>query len=257
MVIDSDGYKINVRITGEGEKTAVILDGWGTSLETYNFIADCINDKMRVIQFDLPGFGQTEEPKKSLCVDEYADIVCGILEKLEVKEATLIGHSFGGRLIIKLASRESIPFKITDIVLIDAAGIKYKSFAKFFKVMSYKIKKTIFLSKPFYSLFKSKVDEWKKSQGSADYREASDVMKGCLVKAVNEDLTKYLSHIECDALLIWGDKDTATPLKFGKIMEKKIKNAGLCVIKGGGHFSFADNPELFRRIIRCYFKVDR
>ena len=53
MNITINGYNIDYNITGEGDKTVVILQGWGTKHEIYNQIAACINTKYRVVQFDF------------------------------------------------------------------------------------------------------------------------------------------------------------------------------------------------------------
>ena len=45
------------------------------------------------------------------------------MDGLNIKKATLIGHSYGGRVIIKLASRDTLPFTIHKIVLVDSAGV--------------------------------------------------------------------------------------------------------------------------------------
>lgn len=105
MKINIDNYSINYKISGQGE-TVVILQGWGTSMDLYDTVANTINSRYRVIQFDFPGFGQSDEPAEPWSVDDYADFVLKFLDKLGVTEASLIGHSYGGRVIIKLASRE-------------------------------------------------------------------------------------------------------------------------------------------------------
>ena len=56
MKISIQGYNINYKITGEGEQTLVILQGWGTKLEVYDSVAASVNHKYRVVQFDFPGF---------------------------------------------------------------------------------------------------------------------------------------------------------------------------------------------------------
>ena len=81
------------------------------------------------------------------------------------------------------------------------------------------------------------------------------MMKKCMVMAVNEDLTECLPKIKQETLLIWGDKDTATPISDAKLMEEKIPDAGLAVISGAGHFSFLEQPAVFRSIMRSYFKI--
>lgn len=256
MNIEVDGYNICYKITGTGEKTVVILQGWGTDLGVYDSVAAAVNgEKYRVIQFDFPGFGGSDEPKEAWDVDGFADFFCRFMEVLEVKQATLIGHSYGGRVIIKLAARESLPFEITNIILIDSAGIMPKrSAAQKWKIRRYKILKKILNMKLIYALFPEVIDDWRSRQGSADYRNATPMMRQCMVKAVNEDLTELLPKIKQEVLLIWGDKDTATPIGDAYIMEERIPNCGLAVIPGTGHFSFLEKPAQFRGIMEAYLK---
>ncbi len=255
MNVEVDGLNIGYKITGTGEETVVMLQGWGTDLGVYDSVADTINGKYRFVQFDLPGFGSSDEPKEPWNVDAYADFFLHFMEKLGIGEATLIGHSYGGRIIIKLAARESIPFEIKNIVLIDSAGIMPKRTIKQkFNIRKYKIIKKIVSVKLIYALFPELIDDWRSQQGSADYRNASPMMRQCMVMAVNEDLTDLLEKIKQDTLLIWGDKDTATPISDGKLMEEKIPNSGLAVLQGCGHFSFLENPAVFRSIMRSYFE---
>ena len=76
MNIKVDGYNICYKISGDGDETVVILQGWGTDLGVYDSVANAINEKYRVIQFDLPGFGGSDEPKEAWNVDAYADFFC-------------------------------------------------------------------------------------------------------------------------------------------------------------------------------------
>ena len=258
MNIEICGYNVHYKISGAGEKVAVILQGWGTNLEIYDSVAKSISDEYRVVQFDFPGFGGSDEPKEPWNVDAYADFFCKLMDALDIKEATLIGHSYGGRVIIKLASRDSLPFDIEKIVLIDSAGIiPRKTFVQKVKIRKYKILKKILNLKVIYFLFPELIDDWRSRQGSADYRNASSMMKKCLVMAVNEDLTDCLHKIKQDTLLIWGDKDTDTPIEDAKIMEQEIPNSGLTVLEGAGHFSFLEQPRRFREIITVYLQVEK
>ena len=234
MKINVNGYEIAYQITGEGEDTVVILQGWGTELATYNSVAACISDRYRVVQFDFPGFGASDEPREPWAVEDYAKFFLDFMAALGIQKATLIGHSYGGRVIIRLAARESLPFTIERIVLIDSAGIlPKKTWKQKIKIRRYKVLKKIVNLKLVYAI--------------------CPMMRQCLVKAVNEDLTELLPRIRQDTLLIWGDLDTATPIADAKLMEEKIPGAGLAVIPGTGHFSFLENPALFRNIMHAYF----
>jgi pimeloyl-ACP methyl ester carboxylesterase len=130
-----------------------------------------------------------------------------------------------------------------------------KSFKQKVNIKKYKVLKKILNMKVIYALFPELIDDWRSRQGSADYRNATPIMRQCLVKAVNEDLTELLPKIKQDTLLIWGDKDTATPIEDARLMEEKIPSSGLAVLKGAGHFSFLEQPNIFRNIMRSYFEI--
>ncbi len=256
MQINVDGYNICYKITGSGSKTAVMLQGWGTDLGMYDSVANAINDEYTFVQFDFPGFGGSDEPKEAWNVDAYADFFLKLMDALKIESASLIGHSYGGRVIIKLASRKDIPFTIENIVLIDSAGIvPEKTLKQKLKIANYKILKNIFGIKLIYTLFPELVEDWRNRQGSDDYRNASPIMRRCLVMAVNEDLRHLLPDIKQDTLLVWGDKDTATPISDAKIMESMISGSGLVVLNGCGHFSYLEQPAVFKNILRSYFKI--
>ena len=69
---------------------------------------------------------------------------------------------------------------------------------------------------------------------------------------MNTDLRDILPNITCPTLLIWGDKDTATPIEDAKIIEGLIPDAGLCVLEGTGHYSFCEKPYQAHRILESF-----
>lgn len=256
MEIVINEYRIKYKETGTGDRTVVILQGWGTEMSLYDSMAASISSDYRVVQFDFPGFGGSDEPREPWAVDDYADFFLRLMDKLKINKATLIGHSYGGRVIIKLASRKNLPFDIERIVLVDSAGIlPVKTPKQLRKIRRYKRLKKFYSNPLIYKIFHKQIDAWRDKQGSADYRNASPMMKQCMVKAVNEDLTDLLPLIKQDTLLVWGENDTATPISDGRLMEKSIPNAGLAVISNAGHFCFVEQRVIFDRIMKSYFKI--
>ena len=258
MNININDYEIAYKISGPetADRTAVILQGWGTEMSMYDSVADAVNDSYRVVQLDFPGFGASDEPREPWNVDAYADFICDFFDALDIKKATLLGHSYGGRVIIKLAARQSkgdLPFEIEKIVLVDSAGVMpERSARQKLSIRRYKIKRSILTSRLVHSMFPEVIDYWMSKQGSADYRAASPMMKKCLVMAVNEDLKDIMPLVEPDTLLVWGDLDTDTPLSDGKTMERLMPAAGLVVLEGTDHFSFLYKPVEFRGILRAF-----
>lgn len=258
MFINIDGLNINYKETGDSQKTLIILQGWGTELSVYDSIAEYMSAQYRVIQFDFPGFGNSEEPKEAFDVDKYTTFFIRFMESLGVKSAVLLGHSYGGRVIIKLLNREDYSFNVERVVLVDSAGIMpVRSLMQKLKIKKYKFVKKIYNLSFMYKLFPDMIEQWKSKQGSEDYRNATPIMRETLVKSVNEDLTYLLPNINKEVLLIWGDMDTATPISDAKKMDNLIPDSGLAVIKGAGHYSFLDAPVLFKNILCSYLMEDK
>ena len=89
MDITVDGLKIAYKFTGEGEETAVILQGWGTSYPLYDVVANAISDRFRVLQFDLPGFGASDEPPESWDVGQFTEFFIKLMKALDIKRRSL------------------------------------------------------------------------------------------------------------------------------------------------------------------------
>ena len=78
------------------------------------------------------------------------------------------------------------------------------------------------------------------------------MMRRILSRVVNEDLTDRLPLVKASTLLVWGENDTATPLKDAQVMERMIPDAGLVSFPGCGHYSFLDNPVQFAAVLRSF-----
>lgn len=247
MTENINGFSINYTQQGAGEDV-LILHGWGYDFTLLSNLANALSDSFRVTMADMPGHGGSPEPKAPISVYDYAEIVYGLLEKLNIKKTNIIAHSFGCRLSIILASRH--PEKVNKLVLCGAAGIRDKHSVKYyFKVYKYKIAK--FFVKTFAP---GKYDLWRKNKGSEDYRKLSDTMKATFSKIVNEDLTYLLSKISVPTFLIWGENDTATPVYMSEIMEKTIPDCAKVVYKNRTHYAFLEELSRTVAICKTFFK---
>ena len=249
MNITLNDLNINYEIHGENNsKEIVILHGWGANIESFAPVTRVLSQKFKIYILDLPGFGHSAEPKEGLYVEDYARIVLKFMEELGIKNPVLIGHSFGGRVIIKMVGK--LGFKPDKIILVDSAGIKpRRSLDYYFKVYSYKFAKKVintFLSKDKATKL---IEDMRSKKGSTDYNAASENMKKTFVNVVNEDLKEYLKNIPVPTLLIWGENDLDTPLRDAKIMEKLIPDAGLVVFEGAGHYSYLEHLYEFNAIV--------
>ena len=252
MKINIDELKVNYKVTGNG-KNIVLLHGWGCTIKTFEPVHNYLEKNFCTYSIDLPGFGESQEPTTVWGVEEYGNLVIKFLEKLNIEEPILIGHSFGGKISIFVATK----IKINKIILIGSAGVKPKRKPSYyFKVYSYKLAKHAF-NLPFLKRYREQVlNNFKKKAGSEDYKNASGIMQKILVKSVNEDVKHLMIKVKASVLLIWGENDTATPVSDGKIMEKLMPDAGLVVLKNAGHYAYLDKFNEFIIIISNFLKKD-
>ncbi len=237
---------------GQGENV-LLLHGWGANVELYKGLMDALSVNHTVYALDMPGVGKSDEPPSPWCVDDYVQLVSEFIKAMGIKKTHLIGHSFGGRVIIKLMNLKNRPVQVDKIVFIDAAGIKPKKKLKTrIKVLSYKVAKLIFSNPVMSFLYPDYLENMRKRNGSADYNSATPVMRNTLVRVVNEDLKQLLGGIDRPVLLIWGENDPVTPLSDAHQMESTIPDAGLVVVKGAGHFSYLEQPALVNAAIKNF-----
>lgn len=220
------------------DRTLIFLHGWGVDSQLwFKIIPELIDKNYSMYFVDLPGFGQSQIPDSTYGVDDYKKIVYEFIEKLGLKKITLIGHSFGGRITIKLASEN--PDFLEKIVLVDTAGIVTASKIKKITSLIAKSISPIFrpsfmqpLRKKLYLLFGSEY---------LDNEKLSEIFS----KVVSENLTHLLTRIKKSTLIIWGKEDKVTPIYYGELMNKLIKKSRLVVFENAGHFSFLDQPKKF------------
>lgn len=248
MEIEIKNQKINYQITGKG-KSVVILHGWGSSKDVFKSMIEFLSANYQVIALDLPGFGSSEALNIAWTLDDYVACVEEFLTKLNIKKPTLIGHSFGGRISIKMGSSKR--YILDKIILIDSAGIGRKTKSNF------KIKVLKFLKNTIGKIMPGLVKKMKDKIGSTDYKNASPIMKETLVNVVREDLTELLPKIDYSTLLIWGENDQDTPIEDAYLMENKIKDSGLVKIEQAGHYSFLDNAYLTHQVIASFLGGDK
>lgn len=238
-----DGLNIDYFQSDDLKKDGVVvfLHGWGSRA---THMKNIFENLPNFVAFDLPGFGGSGLPPIPWGVAEFAQFLENFLEKLEIKNSILVGHSVGGSIIIKYLAEGGMAKKA---VLIASAGIRKRGL----KIFLYKIIAKVFrlvFSLPGLHIFKAKIrKKFYLAIDSTDYIEAGKMTES-YKKIIHDDLTANFSKVKIPVVLIWGEKDFITPLWQGELMRKNMANSKLFVISEAGHFSFIDQPEKFREI---------
>ena len=226
----------------ENEKTIVFLHGWGADSSIFRGVISFLPKKnWRYLLVDFPGFGKSSEPERDYNVEDYAKEVVKLLKELNIDKAIFIGHSFGGRVAVSLASRYA--FYVQKLILVDSAGlIMNRGVAYKLRVWRYKLKKKMIQR----GIVKGSLESF----GSEDYRALkSDIMRKTFINVVNEDLLDNAKRVEAETILIWGKDDNATPIKMAKKFNRAIAGSKLFIIEEAGHYCFLDKTEDFVYIL--------
>lgn len=221
-----DGILTSYEILGNANQKLLILHGWKDSHKSWLPIANNLKDRYTVILLDLPGFGNTAPPPQDWGIYQYNLFVKQFLEAINISSAIVLGHSFGGRIAMLLASR--FPLLVKKLILVDAAGMELKSF------------KTNLFSKVsmFFRWLPKKV---KNIVGSRDYQQSGN-LKNLFVQIINQPLREELKNIHCETLIVWGEKDKELPVQEALMLQNGINNSTLRVVWGTGHSPHITHP---------------
>lgn len=255
MNMQISGVNMHYELYGAGEKRVVLLHGWGCSGDLMKTVGEHLSKDMTVLAVDFPAHGKSSQPLEPWGVPEFAACLKELLAKLDFMPCSVIAHSFGGRVTIELASADADMFD--RIILTGAAGIRKQADDRATqKTSTYKKLKSLVESARKLRIFGNLPDKWQEiliqKYGSKDYAALSPEMRKTFVKVVNYDQSEKLAAIKNSTLLIWGDKDTETPLWMGQQMEREIPDSALIVLNGGTHFAYLEHAARFNAIARSF-----
>jgi pimeloyl-ACP methyl ester carboxylesterase len=214
------------------------LHGWARSREDLAGPLAGLN----ALAVDLPGFGASPEPPEAWDSRAYAALIAEVLAGLD-RPQVLLGHSFGGRVAVKLAA--GWPQLVSGLVL---AGVPLLRQQTAGISPAWRVRVARWGSR--HGLVsESRMEKVRRRYGSEDYRRASGVMRSVLVRVVNESYEEDLPRITCPVELVWGSNDTAAPLPMARQECGLLRSARLEVIEGGGHMTPLSAPDALRRSV--------
>ncbi|MDD5103947.1 MAG: alpha/beta hydrolase [Candidatus Peribacteraceae bacterium] len=241
------------------------LHGWGGSKESFEELRAALdNEDILILTPDLPGFGAEPEPDRPWSVDDYADWVEDWIQKTlrptpyALSPLLLLGHSHGGRIAIKLASRQTtrneqrstINARFEHLYLCAAAGVRHRSLKRSVGRVLAGIGHALFAIPGLSRLEPYAKKMLYKILREHDYERASPVMQKTFAKVTEEDLTPILSAITIPTDLFWGEDDTYTPVKDGFTMHTAIRGSVLHTFAGTRHRVHRDRALEIASVIR-------
>lgn len=238
MQVVVDSLLTQYETLGKG-KLILLLHGWGDQAKTFSALQTALAKKFRVVALDLPGFGGTEAPHEVWGIADYAQFVAHFLQKIEARPVhTLLGHSNGGAIAIRGLAQGVL--HADKLVLLGSAGIRgeYKGRVK---ALRYITKAGKVLTAPLPKSVKLRLRKKVYQTVGSDMLVAEHLQE-TFKKVVTDDVRADAAQLTMPTLLIYGENDDATPVRYGELFHEAIDGSTLEVLPGAGHFVHVDRP---------------
>jgi len=183
----------------------VFLHGWGSNKDIMKQAFSSCLSEYRHIYVDMPGFGKSSN-NYVLTTKDYALVMQEFFNTLNTNITAIAGHSFGGKVATLLNPK--------NLILLSTAGILED------KPLDVKLK--IVMAKTLNTLGLGKIT---KAFRSKDVNTMSEVMYATFKNVVDEDFSNEFNSYKKNAMIFWGETDSATTLNSGKKINSLIENS--------------------------------
>lgn len=240
VAVEGEPRSLNAVVLGQkqADTPLLILHGWGQDIQTMRPLGERLAWHRPVHLLDLPGFGQSPWTGEDWDTRDYAKCVLEYLENAGLDCVDLLGHSFGGRIGLRIASEW--PQRLRRLVLVDAAGLpRQRGLPQRARLSAIRLLGKLIRWLP--TAQSQPLQAWYRERyGSRDYKNAG-VLRGTFVKVIAEDQTANARTIKASTLVLWGAEDQETPVDMAHRFGELIPNSEVVVLPERDHFPFADS----------------
>ena len=277
--MDADSYKyidingISIAYTDSGNgRTILFVHGFASFSYTWQKMMQCLPENLRLVALDLKGCGYSEKVCDGyLSPFDQSQILDQFIQKLDLKNIFLIGHSMGGAISLLALFNHEIRERVRKLVLIDTAGL-FQKIPDFIDDLSIVSPSNPLLKLTDEDLMAKLVLEQifydrKKITGEI-IKEYADVLrlknaKECIIGAAKQiaianirSFHKKMSALKIPTLLIWGEKDAIIDLEDAFLFFHDLPGAKLKIIPECGHCPQEEQPEKTAQIIGKFLRLE-
>ncbi|QIR41317.1 alpha/beta hydrolase [Tolypothrix sp. PCC 7910] len=264
----------------------VFMHGWAGSARYWQSTANALLDQFDCLLYDLRGFGrsrgkptiaeasesvaESQSPEAAAAaieeltyeLEEYADDLAALLDKLQLQRVYINAHSMGASIAVLFFNR--YPQKVERGILTCSGVFEYdeKAFAAFHKFGGYVVKfrpnwlgKIPFVDQMFMARFlhrpipKAERQAFLQDFLEADYDAAIGTIFTSVSKAQSEVMPQEFAKLIVPTLLVAGEYDQIIPAKMGRQAAAMNNKVEFALIPNTAHFPMLeDAPTYLRRV---------
>lgn len=263
--VEVAGQQVHVEQAGAGEPV-VLVHGFGASTYSWRQVLPEVAERRRAIALDLSGFGWTERPRDPARYtrDGQVALILGSMDALGIERVHLVGHSYGGALVLALAVRH--PERVRSLLLVDSAaptypddrrrrlaGIRWLNglFLRSLALRENGVRKALLASIHDDALVTPEL--------VAAYLErlriegVTDAYYGLTAPVRDKGETVDLAKVAAPTLVVWGAEDRLVPVEDGRQATARIPDARFEVFEKIGHMPMEECPADLLRLAEGFW----
>ena len=256
------GAKIHYLRKGRGS-TQVLIDGWGGSSDAFNRIIPYLTKNHECIIIDYPGFGISSEfPNEQHTIANYSKMVIGVMDRLGIKRAGLIGDSMGGMVALELGSKNPERFEYLVIqgtpdfpkkmqAMVERLPSKYLD--KLYRSMQ-KIPLLIRILRWLNPEFSRMTTVERRRNVKRIVQSSSRAVIESLKDMASYDLKTVASEVSVPVLIVEGAIAARSPISSVKVLRDNSKVSEIKLIPGASHTVLLQKPREFAEAVLDFAK---
>jgi non-heme chloroperoxidase len=261
-----DGVNLFYRDWGQGEPV-VFVSSWSLSSDSWAYQMLHLSEQgLRCVAFDRRGHGRSSDPGVGYDFDRLADDLAAVLNALDLRNVTLVGHSMGPGEIVRYLTRHGSD-RVARIVMVGTItpllartddnpdGIDATIFETF---------RSESLMRDFPKWLEDNIRPFVTPETSPEMMAwVKDMAMQASLKALldchraitSADFSRELAEITVPVLVIHGDRDVTCPIGLGRRTAELMPNATLSVYEGAPHGLFLTHMDRFNRDLLAFVRA--
>lgn len=235
-----------------------MIHGLGSNHAAFLKLSAELEEDRRCISIDLPGYGSSSCGDYPFSMGFFAAVILEFMDSLQIRQATIVGHSMGGQIAMHLARRW--PSRIHDLVLLCPAGFErfHAHEAQWFeRVYDLRLMEQLPVSQivqnfhlNFYRFPADAQfmidDRLRLREQSSAYRYFCRMVKTCVLSMLQEPVHEWLEEITLPTLIVFGVNDMLIPNRvlhprqttrqLAQASAMRMPRAELLLLPQCGHF---------------------
>jgi pimeloyl-ACP methyl ester carboxylesterase len=229
----------------EGREFLLFIHGAGGGQYTWSYQKVFFEKRFNPIIIELPGHGESGGEGEDE-IGKYAEDLHVFLKAMGLRKVFLVGHSMGGAIVQTLALTQ--PEVIKGIVLV-GTGAKLKVLPMILDGIKNNFEETVQSITRF--AYSRKVSSDLIERGISNMIGCRpEVLYGDFLACDRFDLMNDIEKMDLPALVLCGNEDELTPVKYSQLLHQRIKGSKLEIFPNAGHMVMLESPEAFNEKVR-------